>query len=41
VPIPEGDYRIEFREDGYKPVQQNVHVEAGKGIRVAVTLEPQ
>jgi hypothetical protein len=41
VPIPEGDYRIEFREDGYKPVEENVHVEAGKGIRVAVTLEPQ
>ena len=41
VPIPEGDYRIEFREDGYKPVAKNVHVEAGKGITVIVTLEPQ
>jgi hypothetical protein len=41
VPIPEGDYRIEFRETGYKPIEENVHVEAGKGIRVAVTLEPQ
>jgi hypothetical protein len=41
VPIPEGDYRIEFREPGYKPVQQNVHVEAGKNSRVVVTLDPQ
>lgn len=41
VPIPEGDYQIEFREPGYKPVQQNVHVEAGKNSRVVVTLDPQ
>ena len=39
--IPEGDYRIEFREAGYKPVQQNVHVEAGKNVKVVVTLDPQ
>ena len=41
VPIPEGDYRIEFREPGYKPVQQTVHVEAGKKVTVAATLDPQ
>jgi len=41
VPIPEGDYRIEFREAGYKPVQQNIHVEAGKNVKVTATLEPQ
>lgn len=41
VPIPEGDYRIVFRESGYKPVEQNVHVEAGKNVKVVVTLDPQ
>ncbi|MBV9074051.1 MAG: serine/threonine protein kinase [Acidobacteria bacterium] len=41
VPIPEGDYRVEFREPGYKPVQQNVHVEAGKNVRVSATLDPR
>jgi hypothetical protein len=41
VPIPEGDYRIEFREPGYKPVQQNVHIEAGKRVKVQATLDPK
>lgn len=40
-PFPPGDYRIELREPGYKPMQQAVHVEAGKISRVSVSLDPK
>jgi hypothetical protein len=36
-----GDYEIELREPGFKPVTQTVHVEAGKTSRVNVVLDPQ
>ena len=41
APFPPGDYRIELREPGYKPVEKNVHVEAGKNVKLEVKLEPQ
>lgn len=36
-----GDYSIELREQGYKPVKQVVHVEPGKISKVEALLEPQ
>jgi len=36
-----GDYSIELREQGYKPVKQIVHVEPGKISKVEALLEPQ
>ena len=36
-----GDYAIELREQGYKPVKQIVHVEPGKISKVEALLEPQ
>ena len=36
-----GDYPIELREQGYKPVKQIVHVEPGKISKVEALLEPQ
>jgi serine/threonine-protein kinase len=39
--FPAGDYQIEFREAGYKPLHQTVHVEAGQIRKVDVTLDPQ
>jgi len=41
TPFPPGDYRVELREPGYKPVQKTVHVEAGKNVKVEVKLDPQ
>ena len=41
APFPPGDYRIELRQSGYKPVQQTVHVEVGKISKVEVKLDPQ
>ena len=41
VSAPPGDYRVEFREPGYKPVQQTVHVESGKISKVNVVLDPR
>jgi serine/threonine-protein kinase len=35
-----GDYAIELREQGYKPVKQIVHVEPGKISKVEALLEP-
>ena len=40
-PFPPGDYQVEMREPGYKPVQRPVHVEAGKITQVRATLDPQ
>ena len=36
-----GDYSIELREQGYKPVKQIVHVEPGKISKIEALLEPQ
>jgi hypothetical protein len=36
-----GDYPIELRQPGYKPVQKTVHVEPGKLVKLEVSLEPQ
>jgi len=36
-----GDYPIELRQPGYKPVQKTVHVEPGKLVKLEVALEPQ
>lgn len=41
APFPPGDYRIEFREPGYKPKHMTVHVDAGQRTPVDVTLDPQ
>ena len=41
APFPPGDYRIELRQSGYKPVQQTVHVEVGKISKVEAKLDPQ
>ena len=40
-PFAPGDYQVEMREPGYKPMQRNVHVEAGKITPVRATLDPQ
>jgi len=41
APFPPGDYRIELRQSGYKPVQQTVHVDVGKISKVEAKLDPQ
>jgi len=41
APLPPGDYRIEFREPGYKPKQTTAHVDAGQKTVVYLTLDPQ
>jgi hypothetical protein len=41
APLPPGDYRIEFREAGYRPVRRMVHVDAGQIAKVTVTLDPK
>jgi len=41
APFAPGDYRIELRQSGYKPVQQTVHVEVGKISKVETKLDPQ
>ena len=41
APFPPGNYRIELRQSGYKPVQQTVHVEVGKISKVEAKLDPQ
>ena len=41
APFSPGTYRIELRQSGYKPVQQTVHVEAGKISKVEAKLDPQ
>jgi hypothetical protein len=41
APLPPGDYRIEFREPGYKPKQTTAHVDAGQRTLVLLTLDPQ
>jgi hypothetical protein len=39
--FPPGDYSVELRMEGYKPVQQIVHVDAGQVQRVRAVLDPQ
>ena len=41
APFPPGNYRVELRQSGYKPVQQTVHVEVGKISKVEAKLDPQ
>lgn len=41
APMSPGDYTITLVEPGYKPVQQNVHVEAGRRVNLDIQLEPQ
>lgn len=41
APMAPGDYTITLVEPGYKPVQQNVHVEAGRRVNIDLQLEPQ
>ena len=41
APFPPGDYRIELRESGYKPVQQTVRVDAGRISKIEAKLDPQ
>lgn len=40
-PFPPGDYSIELRLPGYKPLQRMVHVEEGKVAQVREYLDPQ
>lgn len=39
--FPPGDYSIQLRREGYKPVQRVVHVEAGQVAKVEAVLTPQ
>jgi hypothetical protein len=39
--FPPGDYHVELRMAGYKPVQQTIHVDAGRTSRVDVNLDPR
>jgi hypothetical protein len=41
APFPPGNYRVELRQSGYKPVQQTVHVDVGKISKVEAKLDPQ
>jgi len=41
APFPPGNYRIELRQSGYKPVQQTVHVDVGRISKVEAKLDPQ
>lgn len=41
APMPPGDYTITLVEPGYKPVQQKVHLEAGRRVNIDIQLEPQ
>jgi hypothetical protein len=40
VPVPPGDYQITLMLDGYRTVQRQITVQAGKPTRVQVKLVP-